>query len=76
MTGGEFRQWRLDRHLTQQQFGRLLGMSKHTISRIEHNAQRVTPLCELYLFLIAHGNLRRIVAEKVGVTLPVPIPAP
>ena len=76
MTGSDLKAWRTSRHLTQHQLGQLMaGLSKHTISRMEHDAQHITPLCELYLWLIAYGNIRRMVAEKVGVTLPMPIAA-
>lgn len=42
MIGAAIKQTRKDRHLTQEELGKLIGVKKAQISRIENNASNVT----------------------------------
>jgi HTH-type transcriptional regulator / antitoxin HipB len=60
LIGKAIRQTRQERHLTQAELGKLIGVQKAQISRIENNASNVTidTLMRVFRALKAHATLR------------------
>ena len=58
LIGKAIKQTRQERHLTQEELGKLIGVQKSQISRIESNASNVTIDTLLRVFGALHANVK------------------
>lgn len=56
--GKAIKQTRKERHLTQEQLGKLIGVQKAQISRLEHNASNMTIETLLRVFTALNATVR------------------